>query len=169
MQKKNKEVKITEKQAKKAWDSNKKDAEELLNDERKMNNFLNQLEEKFNAVSRFTEALKDIPLIVELIRAYIKKEYTEIPIGSIIGLVSALIYFSSPVDLIPDVIPVIGYVDDAVVIALAIRFAYTDIEDFKKWKAIQEEKAEAERAVESEEQEIQEAEQEQDNTSTAEV
>ena len=44
MQKKNKEVKITEKQAKKAWDSNKKDAEELLNDERKMNNFLNQLE-----------------------------------------------------------------------------------------------------------------------------
>ena len=93
MQKKNKEVKITEKQAKKAWDSNKKDAEELLNDERKMNNFLNQLEEKFNAVSRFTEALKDIPLIVELIRAYIKKEYTEIPIGSIIGLVSALIYF----------------------------------------------------------------------------
>lgn len=164
MQKKNQEVKITEKQAKKAWDSNKKEAEKLLNDEKKMNNFLNQLEEKFSVVSGLTEKLKDIPLIVELVRAYVKKEYKEIPIGSIIGLVSALIYFLSPVDLIPDVLPVIGYVDDAVVIALAIRFAYTDLEDFKKWKANQEEKAESEKVVESEKQETQEAEQEQDNT-----
>lgn len=164
MQKKNQEVKITEKQAKKAWDSNKKEAEKLLNDEKKMNNFLNQLEEKFSVVSGLTERLKDIPLIVELVRAYVKKEYKEIPIGSIIGLVSALIYFLSPVDLIPDVLPVIGYVDDAVVIALAIRFAYTDLEDFKKWKANQEEKAESEKVVESEKQETQEAEQEQDNT-----
>lgn len=164
MQKKNQEVKITEKQAKKAWDSNKKEAEKLLNDEKKMNNFLNQLEEKFSVVSGLTEKLKDIPLIVELVRAYIKKEYKEIPIGSIIGLVSALIYFLSPVDLIPDVLPVIGYVDDAVVIALAIRFAYTDLEDFKKWKANQEEKAESEKVVEPEKQETQEAEQEQDNT-----
>lgn len=164
MQKKNQEVKITEKQAKKAWDSNKKEAEKLLNDEKKMNNFLNQLEEKFSVVSGLTEKLKDIPLIVELVRAYIKKEYKEIPIGSIIGLVSALIYFLSPVDLIPDVLPVIGYVDDAVVIALAIKFAYTDLEDFKKWKANQEEKAESEKVVESEKQETQEAEQEQDNT-----
>lgn len=168
MQKKNDGVKVTEKQAKKAWDSNKKDAEDLLNDEKKINSFLNQLEEKFKAVSGLTDKLKDIPLIVELIRAYIKKEYTEIPVGSIIGLVSALIYFVSPVDLIPDVIPVIGYVDDAMVIALAIRFAYTDLEDFKKWKANQEEKAETEKAVESEKQETQEAEQKQD-TSTEEV
>lgn len=168
MQKKNDGVKVTEKQAKKAWDSNKKDAEELLNDEKKMNSFLNQLESKFSAVSGLAEKLKDIPLIVELVRAYIKKEYTEIPVGSIIGLVSALIYFVSPVDLIPDVIPVIGYVDDAMVIALAIRFAYTDLEDFKKWKANQEEKAETEKAVELEKQETQEAEQEQD-TSTEEV
>jgi uncharacterized membrane protein YkvA (DUF1232 family) len=35
--------------------------------------------------------------------------------------VLALVYFISPVDFIPDAIPVIGYVDDAVVIAMAMK------------------------------------------------
>ena len=154
MQRKKDDVKVTERQAKKALDANRKDAEALLNDEKKMNSFLNQLESKFSAVSGFKEKLKDIPLIVELVRAYIKKEYTEIPLGSIIGLVSALIYFFSPVDLIPDVLPGIGYIDDVMVIAIAMKFVYTDFEDFKKWKAEKEEEQER-----GEEKEVQQTEQ----------
>lgn len=92
---------ITEKQAKKALNANKKKAEQLLQNE---------------------------------------KEIREIPVGSLIGLIASLIYFLSPVDLIPDIFPGIGYIDDLTVIAIAIRFAYTDIEDFKKWQQEQEQK-----------------------------
>lgn len=138
MEKTTDDVKITEEQAEKALNSNKKEAEKLLNDEKKMNSFLNKLEGKFSAIAAIKEKFQEIPLIVALIRAYMKKEYTEIPIGSIIALVSALVYFLSPIDLIPDAIPGIGYIDDVAVLAIALKFAYTDLEDFKKWKEKQE-------------------------------
>lgn len=150
MEKTTDNVNITEEQAQEALNSNKKEAEDLLKDEKKMNNFLNSLESKFSALSTVKEKFKEIPLIVELIRAYMKKEYTEIPIGSIIALVSALVYFLSPVDLIPDAIPVIGYLDDITVLAIAVRFAYTDLEDFKKWKEQQEYQEQSENQEHSE-------------------
>lgn len=39
-----------------------------------------------------------------------------------LGAVGIVLYLLSPVDLIPDVVPVLGVVDDLVLIPLAIRF-----------------------------------------------
>ena len=136
---------MSKKQAEQALKANKKKAEELLKNEKKMNEFLDQVVDKIGAVSGLKEKIKDIPLIVSLIKAYMHKEYREIPVGTLIGLIAALIYFLSPVDMIPDIIPGVGYVDDLAVIAVAVSFAYTDLEDFKKWKQKQEsEKSEQE-------------------------
>ncbi len=81
---------ITEKQAKKALNANKKKAEKLLQNEKELNKFLDQVGDKVGTVSGFKEKVKDIPLIVSLIKAYIHKEYTEIPVGSLIGLIAAV-------------------------------------------------------------------------------
>lgn len=48
----------------------------------------------------------DVPIIVSLIRSYIKKEYTDVPIGTVIAILSALIYFVSLIDIFQDSIPV---------------------------------------------------------------
>jgi len=39
-----------------------------------------------------------------------------------LGVLGVVIYVVSPIDLIPDVIPVIGVLDDIVLVPLAIRF-----------------------------------------------
>ena len=44
-----------------------------------------------------------------------------LPRGIRVRLVLLLVYLASPIDLIPDVIPVIGYADDAVIVALVVR------------------------------------------------
>lgn len=46
-----------------------------------------------------------------------------VSIGVCICLGALLVYLLSPIDLIPDFIPVLGYADDAIVVAIALRFA----------------------------------------------
>lgn len=47
---------------------------------------------------------------------------SDVPRGVRILLVVLLAYLLSPIDLVPDFIPVIGYLDDAIVVALVLRF-----------------------------------------------
>lgn len=46
-----------------------------------------------------------------------------VPIGARIWLGVLMVYLISPIDLIPDFIPALGYADDALVVAIALRFA----------------------------------------------
>ncbi|MCU1551929.1 MAG: hypothetical protein JWR36_2489 [Glaciihabitans sp.] len=46
-----------------------------------------------------------------------------VPLAVRIMLLALLVYLLSPIDLIPDFIPVLGYADDALVVAIALRFA----------------------------------------------
>ena len=71
---------------------------------------------------------------MSLVKSYVKKEYTELPVAIMISIVIALIYFLSPVDLLPDVVPVVGYLDDGAVIIGCLSFAMTDLKDYRKWR-----------------------------------
>jgi len=81
----------------------------LLKDEDRMERFLERLERKLEKVPVVGKQLSNIPMLVSLVRSYIRKDYRDVPLGSIIAIVSALIYFLSPIDLLPDSIPVLGY------------------------------------------------------------
>ena len=113
-----------------------KKAEILLHDENKLEIFLQKIENKLTIVPIVGNALSYIPVMIPMIRSYVRKEYTEIPIGSIISMISALIYFVSPVDIIPDFLPVVGYLDDAAVVAACIKLVKSDIDDYKQWRKI---------------------------------
>lgn len=113
---------------------NSKAAEKLLSDTDKMEQFLRRLEEKLKKIPVIGNKLSIVPVFISLVRAYIKKDYRDIPLGSIIAIVSSLIYFASPIDLLPDGIPGIGYVDDAAVIAFAWIMVEDDVEEYKRWQ-----------------------------------
>ncbi|MFN8643393.1 MAG: YkvA family protein [Candidatus Binatia bacterium] len=48
----------------------------------------------------------------------------------------ALLYFSDPVDVIPDWIPGVGMTDDAIVFQLAFNMARAGIERYCIWKSL---------------------------------
>jgi uncharacterized membrane protein YkvA (DUF1232 family) len=77
----------------------------------------------------------NLTALFRLLQAYSRKEYTDIPWGSIVMVVVAIIYFVSPIDLVPDFLPVAGYIDDATVIAFVIRQIKADLDKFTAWEA----------------------------------
>ena len=110
------------------------EAEALINDYDKLEEFLKKLENKLTEIPVAGDKLSKVPLMISLVRAFAKNEYTEPTFATIVKIVGALIYILSPVDLIPDAIPGIGYVDDAAVVAFCLKMVDDDLEKYKKWR-----------------------------------
>lgn len=110
-------------------------AKEYMEDKEKADDLLKKAmgkaKDKKNALGEVWEKLQ---LLFEIFHAWIKGEYKEIPKGSIIMIIATIIYFVSPVDLVPDFIAGLGFFDDAAVIGFAIKQISDDLEKFKLWK-----------------------------------
>ena len=126
---------FNKKKAKDTLEEGYEEAQEMLKDEDKMERFLQRLEKKLRVIPLAGNTLSDVPVMASLLRSFVKKEYTDIPIGTITAVVSALVYFVSPIDLIPDLLPG-GYIDDAAVIGACLKLINSDVEDYIKWRKI---------------------------------
>ena len=109
-------------------------AKKLLLDNEKLEEVLQRMESKLKKIPVAGEKLANVPAMLSLTRSYVKKEYTNVSMGSIILVVSTLLYVVSPFDLIPDAIPIAGYLDDAVVIGFCLDYIDVEIEDYNQWR-----------------------------------
>lgn len=76
----------------------------------------------------------DLDNLIRLVKSWASGVYTEVPYRTIILAIAAITYFVWPLDAIPDVTPIIGYVDDAGVIAFVVKSIKRDIDDFLEWE-----------------------------------
>lgn len=76
--------------------------------------------------------MTDVRLYFRMLSDVFSRRYTRVPKGTVAAIVGTLLYVLSPVDLIPDVLPVVGYLDDAAVLALCLKFAKHDVEEYKR-------------------------------------
>ena len=72
-------------------------------------------------------AVADLPFAADLLAAYYCAFDRQTPLHVKAVLLGAIAYFILPTDLIPDYIPVIGFVDDAAVLAGAIKIVNSHI------------------------------------------
>jgi uncharacterized membrane protein YkvA (DUF1232 family) len=80
---------------------------------------------------------KDIGLLFSLVKDYLNGSYKSVPWTAIAGIVGALLYVFSPIDLIPDIIPVLGLTDDAAVVGLCLAGLAADLKTYSNWKKVQ--------------------------------
>lgn len=125
---------LNEKEVQKRFDQSKEKAKKMLENRDKMDRFLERLEKKLAHIPVVGGMLSEIPILIALVKAYIEKRYLDVPIGSMIAIVGALLYFLSPIDLMPDFLPAIGLVDDAAVIALSFKLVHDDVKEYKAWR-----------------------------------
>jgi uncharacterized membrane protein YkvA (DUF1232 family) len=121
-------------------DKKRSKAEDYLRDPDKSKKLLDEALKKAEAKEEkkgpLAEVWNNLNALFRLLRAYIRRDYTRIPWGSIVLVVVAIIYFVSPFDLIPDWIPVAGFIDDAAVIAFVLKQINTDLNQFLQWEAV---------------------------------
>jgi uncharacterized membrane protein YkvA (DUF1232 family) len=82
-----------------------------------------------------TPLINEVKDLIDMVRHYLRREYHEVPVFSILAAVAALLYILNPLDLIPDFIPLIGAIDDAAVLGLGLRLIATDVDRFRKWRS----------------------------------
>ena len=110
-------------------------AQELLSDPAKIEELIGQLTEKVKTLPAGAgEALSNIPLMAQMVKGYVTKEYTEVSPKVVASLVSAFLYLVTTKDLIADNVPLLGVVDDVAVIALAMKINENELAAYKQWR-----------------------------------
>ncbi len=84
--------------------------------------------------ARIRELGDQIKRLGRLVRAYANGSYREISVGHIALVVAAILYFVTPLDLVPDAIPGAGLLDDATVFAFVLARLDVELERFAAWE-----------------------------------
>lgn len=112
------------------------EAESYAKDPERLRKLLLDAREKINHIPRgpFAETWPYLMGMIRLIRAFHQGEYRDISSANLLTIIGAIIYFVSPFDLIPDSVPILGHIDDAFVVRLALESVRADLDAFMAWE-----------------------------------
>jgi uncharacterized membrane protein YkvA (DUF1232 family) len=79
----------------------------------------------------------DLSLLQSLCIAWWRGEYRAISGQALLAIVAALLYFVTPLDALPDWLPVAGFIDDLAVLAWVIRSWRAELGAFQAWREAQ--------------------------------
>lgn len=128
---------VAEAEAKRPLDFGRyeKRAQQILSDLEKTADVVEQASAKARAKAGSLRSIwSDLQALLRLLRAWANRSYTRVPWGALVMALAAALYLLNPLDLAPDFIPLVGYVDDATVIAFVIRSIQKELDKFREWE-----------------------------------
>lgn len=115
-----------------------KKAESIANNNAIASKIIDKAFEKVGQTSsRFVEMQQQSMAILRLLKAWYAREYTEVSTKSVVSLLASAIYIVNPIDIFPDVIPIIGRIDDKIVLGFFIKKLNDEIQKFMAWEELQ--------------------------------
>lgn len=122
------------KQAEGILEGGKEKATAILEDGGKMDQLLQQVEDKLETVPGAGAYLAEVPRMIALLKDHMQKDYTQAPTKTLIMIVAALLYLINPKDIIPDKYLGVGLIDDAAVVAACIALTKADLDAYDLWR-----------------------------------
>jgi uncharacterized membrane protein YkvA (DUF1232 family) len=111
-----------------------KDVEKVINKSE-------EIKRKFSAKGPLARFIEDGQLLIAIVKDYRSRAYRQVPYGVIASIVFTLIYVLNPFDLVPDMLPLIGQLDDVAVLGACLILVEQDLHKYKDWKRGQEKTA----------------------------
>ena len=101
--------------------------------------------EAIDKASRKLEPLASLPIIggtvadvqdiISMLDDYYHGRYKKLPVSVILGSVSIVAYLLSPFDIVPDSIPLLGFIDDAFIINIVLELCVDkELERYRNWR-----------------------------------
>lgn len=128
------ERRFSEEDAEKTLEKGMKTAEEVLDNKEKQEAFLAKVKNKMKTIPMVGNVLSNVPIMFKLVNSFFKEEYTDIPRKQLLITISALTYLIAPIDLIPDFIPVVGFLDDMAMVSACIKLTKPELDKYLAWR-----------------------------------
>ncbi|MBL6446448.1 DUF1232 domain-containing protein [Fulvivirga sp. 29W222] len=116
----------------------KQRATNILKNQERLRNLMKASGDKLKDIDvsklRDTKFIDRIKVIIRMVKAYRSGEYRDVRWQSLLLLVAALVYFVTPIDLIPDFIPITGFVDDFSVVVWVYSSLKEEIDRYILWE-----------------------------------
>ena len=93
-----------------------------------------EIQRKFSAKGPLARFVEDGKLLIAIVKDYWAGAYRQIPYGTIASIVFTLIYGFNPFDMMPDMLPIIGQLDDVAVMGACLILVEQDLHKYKDWK-----------------------------------
>lgn len=93
-----------------------------------------QIKEKMSSHGPLSRFVEDGKILISLIKDYRAGFYRQVPYGTIAAVVFTLLYVFNPLDLMPDVLPFIGVLDDAALFGACLVAIERDLFKYRNWK-----------------------------------
>ncbi len=116
----------------------KASAADYARDPARLQGLLDRAKRKARAQQRRLAGVWDaLMAAMRLLRAYARGDYRDIPWSSLLSIIATVIYFVTPLDLIPDFLLAFGLIDDAALIGWILSSLKGDIDRFIDWERTQ--------------------------------
>lgn len=76
--------------------------------------------------------MKVVQIYMQMLRDVLDRRYCQLSKETIGSIVGTLLYVLSPMELVPDVFPMVGFLDDAAIVALCVKFTRRDVKEYKR-------------------------------------
>lgn len=108
-------------------------AKEFLADKEKMRELLEQFK-KFFDNENFKEIKDNMIELLNYVKDVMSGDYKEYDLTTLILIVAAIIYVVSPIDIIPDFMPILGLTDDVAVIGYVLKSVNEELGKYRRYK-----------------------------------
>lgn len=111
-------------------------AEEIAGEEGKLRKLLKNVADKLDRLARHPKvqaAIQPIKIFKRMILAHLQGTH-KVSSKALVLMVLGLVYFLSPIDIIPDFLPGLGFTDDLSVILAVFHALKHEVEEFLEWE-----------------------------------
>ncbi len=103
-----------------------------------LNEVATKLSNEESKDNKFKQLLNVALTLVRMVRRYASGDYRQVSKATIVSGLAVLLYVLSPIDLIPDFIPVVGFLDDLSLVSWFVGKFQGEIIKFQEWEKAKE-------------------------------